>query len=309
MRRWAYDEQSAASATDPEPALTLAATRALLHRLRHPLRPHTGADRDDPTTPRVARAMAIATLLGGLAGAPALAGDEGPRLPCGVAALPAYAEPGAAPNVQAWLGAAARDWLPPACTGWPKVGAETMVAVAGSFRHDGDIDGLLARIGAISEKKGVRYWSTTEKAWKPLVTDAFALSGPDAALRRADFSAAQVAQGQDLHYAQSDNRSSGKTVYRDRVLAADRERLFVVSENISPVKMLMFTLFAPGDLQTAYFVERRAPGVWNFYSLTRTRMASSMMPTGGEASYINRSVAFYRFVAGIPTDQEPPAAR
>ena len=212
-------------------------------------------------TRRLLRAIACAVLLGGFLGTPALAGDEGPRLPCGVAPLPANAEPGAVPNVQSWGGAAARDWVPPACTGWPRTGADILVAVAGSFRHDGDIDGLLARIGAISAKKGVRYWSTTEKAWKPLVTDAFALSGPDPALRRADFSAAQFTQGTDLHYAQSDNRSSGTCVYRERVLGADRERLFVVSENISPVKMAMFTLFNPGDLQTAYFVERRAPSL------------------------------------------------
>jgi hypothetical protein len=93
------------------------------------------------------------------------------------------------------------------------------------------------------------------------------------------------------------------------VLWADRERLGMVSENISPVKMTVITLFDAGGMQQAYFLERRAPGVWNFYSLTRTRMASSFMPTGGDASYINRAVAFYRLVAGIPTDKEPPAAR
>jgi hypothetical protein len=38
-------------------------------------------------------------------------------------------------------------------------------------------------------------------------------------------------------------------------------------------------------------------------------MASSLMPIGSDASYINRAVAFYRLVAAIPTDQEPPAAR
>jgi hypothetical protein len=38
-------------------------------------------------------------------------------------------------------------------------------------------------------------------------------------------------------------------------------------------------------------------------------MASSLLPTGDHASYINRAVAFYRFVANIPTDQPPPAAR
>jgi len=34
-----------------------------------------------------------------------------------------------------------------------------------------------------------------------------------------------------------------------------------------------------------------------------------VMPAAGDASYINRAVAFYRHIAGIPSDQEPPAAR
>jgi hypothetical protein len=248
-------------------------------------------------------------LVGGLAGAAARAGDDGPRLPCGAAPLPAYAEPGAPPNVRAWNGKAARAWAPPACSGWAAMEADMLVAVAGSFRHEGEIDTLLVRIGAISTKTNVRYWSTTEKVWQPLVTDAFALSGPDPAQRRADFSAAQIAAGQTLYYAQSDNRTGGPSVYRERVVAADRERLLVESENVTPLKKMMVTLFEPGDMQTVYVIERRAPDAWNFYSLTRTRMASSLLPTGGEASYINRAIAFFRFVAGIPTDQEPPAAR
>ena len=194
--------------------------------------------------------------------------------------------------MQAWSGKAAREWLAAGCTGWTTSGFDVLVAVAGSFRHEGEIDELLARIGAISAKSNVRYWSTTEKSWRPLVTEAFALSGPDAALKRADFSAAQFTKGQSLHFAQSDNRSSGKTVYRDRVLVSDRDRLVFASENLTPVKKMMLTLFDAGDMQAIYFLERRAPGVWNFYSLTRTRMASSLLPTGGDASYINRAVAY-----------------
>lgn len=239
----------------------------------------------------------------------ALAADDAPRLPCGAAPLPPFAEPGQPPAVQAWSGKAAREWQPPACAGWTTNGFDVLVAVAGSFRHEGEIDDLLARIGAISTKSNVRYWSTTEKSWRPLVTETFALGGPDVAQKRADFSAAQFTKGQTLHFAQSDNRSSGRTIYRDRVLVSDRDRLVVASENLTPVKKMMLTLFDVGDIQAVYFLERRSPGVWSFYSLTRTRMASSLMPTGGDASYINRAVAFYRWVAGIPTDQEPPAAR
>jgi len=254
-------------------------------------------------------ALALALGLVGLMALPAHANDDGPRLPCSVAPMPAFAEPGAPPNVRAWSGKAARGWQPPSCSTWQVAEADMLVGLAGSFRYDGEIDGLLARIGAISSKKGVRYWSTTEKNWQMLVTDAFALSGPDASLRRADFKAAELAKGQAIHYAQSDNRSAGNCVYRERVLAADHERVMIETENLTPIKKMMITLYAPGDLQTLYIIERRAPGQWNFYSLTRTRMASSMLPTGSEASYINRSVAFYRHVAGIPTDQEPPGAR
>lgn len=253
--------------------------------------------------------FALGITLAALVALPARAGDNGPRLPCGVPPQPAWAEPGQPPAVQAWRGEAVRGWVPPACTGWSVAPVDILVAVAGSFRHDGDIDTLLARIGAISAKSKVRYWSTTEKRWQPLVTDAFALSGPDPSQRREDFAATHFHKGQTLHYAQSDNRSSGKTVYRERVLQADRDRLVVVTENLTPVKMMLITLFDAGDMQTAYFVERRSPGVWNFYSLSRTHMASSLMPIGSDASYINRAVAFYRLVAAIPTDQEPPAAR
>lgn len=239
----------------------------------------------------------------------AVAADDGPRLPCGVAPLPAFAEPGAPPNVRVWSGAAARGWKPPPCIGWAPLDPDIMVAVAGSFRFDGGFEVLLARVGAISATKGVRYWSTTEKTWHPLVIDAFALSGPDPAQRRSDFTAAQVAKGQDLYYAQSDNRSSGKTVYRARVVAAESERLVVETENTSPMKMAVLTMFDAGGMQTVYFIERRSPDTWNFFSLSRSRMASALLPTGSDASYINRSVAFFRHVAGIPTDQEPPPAR
>ena len=88
------------------------------------------------------RAFAFGITLAALLALPAQAGDDGPRLPCGVAPLPAYAEPGQPPAVQAWRGAVARGWVPPACTGWSASQADILVAVAGSFRHDGEIDAL-----------------------------------------------------------------------------------------------------------------------------------------------------------------------
>jgi hypothetical protein len=60
----------------------------------------------------------------------------------------------------------------------------------------------------------------------------------------------------------------------------------------------------PGDIQAAYFLEHRSPGVWDYYSLTRTTPRFG----GHVASYINRAVAAYRHIAGIPTDRDPPLA-
>ena len=251
---------------------------------------------------------ALLAALACVAGA-ARAADEVPRVPCGVSPVPAYAALASPPNVRVWSGKDARGWTPPACVGGAAADADIMVAVAGSFRHEGEIDALLARVGAMSAKKGVRYWSTTDKRWLPLVTEVYACSGPDPEARRSDFAPAQITAGQILYYTQSDNRTSGKNLYRERVLAVDRERLMIETENVSPLRKMMITLFEPGQLRTAYVLERLAPGVWGFYSLTRAQTASSLVPVGGEASYINRAVALYRHVAGIPTDQEPPAAR
>ena len=253
--------------------------------------------------------LALALLMSWLPGASAAA-DDVPRVPCGHAPLPAYAEPGATPNVRYWVGEKQLGgWVPPACTGWQSLPIDLLVAVSGSFRHEGGIETLQQRIAAISSFKSIRYWSTTDQSWRPLVTDAYALSAPDPKLRRADFTAANLTQGQSLYYVQCDNRSTSDTVYRNRVLEASSDRLVVESQNVSPVRMMIVTLFAPGGLQSVFFIERRAPGLWSFYSLTRTHAKSSLLVSGHEASYVNRAVAFYRHVAGIPADQDPPVAR
>jgi hypothetical protein len=62
-------------------------------------------------------------------------------------------------------------------------------------------------------------------------------------------------------------------------------------------------------MQSIYFLDRESDGVWRYYSIARTGRNASRLAAGHAASSINRAVAFYRALAGIPTDQEPPAAR
>jgi hypothetical protein len=75
------------------------------------------------------------------------------------------------------------------------------------------------------------------------------------------------------------------------------------------MRYLFVTVFRPREMQTVYFLDRESPGVWRFYSITRTGPKASSLAIGHDASSINRAVAFYRHLAGIPTDQEPPPVR
>ena len=65
----------------------------------------------------------------------------------------------------------------------------------------------------------------------------------------------------------------------------------------------------PGDLQSMYFLDRESDSVWRYYSIVRTGKNANELISGNESSSVNRAVAFYRHMVGIPTDQEPPAAR
>jgi hypothetical protein len=61
-------------------------------------------------------------------------------------------------------------------------------------------------------------------------------------------------------------------------------------------------------MQSIYFLDRESDVVWRYYNIVRTGMNASRF-AGNESSAINRSVAFYRYMVGIPTDREPAAAR
>lgn len=246
------------------------------------------------------------------AAATAAARDASPTPPCQGQAWPAHAALAAPPAVASWQAADLDKlgWAPPACTGWSSaVRSKSVVAVAGRFRFAGNADALLERAGAISTLRKVRYWSTTDKAWRPMVIDARALAGADAkSERRRDFAAAELPKGSQSYYWMDDSRS-GAVVYRMRVLERDAQRLVLAHDNASPVRAYGVTLFEPGALQTVEFLERQGADVWALYLLTRIDRGASVFASGHEASSVNRAVALFRHLAGIPTDQEPPAVR
>jgi len=258
-----------------------------------------------PRRLRTGRALALVALI-----SIAEVASAGNRAPCG-SMLSAYPVPGQPPAVKVWHRDDLRrsTWQPPPCTDWERSShSQLVVAMAGSFRFDGASDELVARLGAISALRGVRYWSVNDKAWRPFASDASALVAADPRSRRADFPATELTAGSELYYSEKHSRS-GNIVYRMTVLERSSTRAVIATENVSPVKFLFLTLFEPGALQSIAFLEQVSPGIWGICLLTRASDGASPLARNHDASYINRATAIYRHLAGIPTDQEPPAAR
>lgn len=238
------------------------------------------------------------------------AAAEVPSPPCGGPPQPSYAAPGEPEHSGTWTRSDLGDsWAPPSCTGWTGTDFRIIAALAAGFRDPASADQLLARFGAISSQIGLRYWSATEHRWRELITAGSAVEGPAGKQPRADFSAAELRSGQDLYYSQSDNRSAGQVVYRMRALEVRPDRIVIAVENVTSIRLLLFTLFPPGSIQSLHFLERQPDGGWGYYSLMRTRADSSILTGGFASSYVNRAVAFYRHIAGILPDAVPAAAR
>ena len=238
------------------------------------------------------------------------AAAEVPSPPCGGPPQPSYAAPGEPEHSGTWTRSDLGDnWAPPSCTGWTGTDFRIVAALAGRFRDPASADQLLARFGSISSQMGLRYWSATEHQWRELITAASAVDGPAGKQRRVDFSAAELRSGRDLYYSQTDNRSAGQVVYRMRALEARPDRIVIAVENVTSIRLLLFTLFPPGSVQSLHFLERQPDGGWGYYSLTRTRANSSFLTGGFASSYVNRAAAFYRHIAGLPAEDMPAAAR
>jgi len=235
--------------------------------------------------------------------------QSGPLPPCGEEPVPPYPVLDNPPIVAYWSESAlGRTWKPPACTGWSEVGFSTLTTTAARFRFASGAEGLLRRIGAISELTGMRYWSTTHKQWQTLIVNAHAVAASQPTQRRSDFTPDEMKEGKVLYLEQADNLS-GAAIYRMHMAEVSPDRLVFDIENVSLMRYFFLTLFPPGEMQSIYFLDRESDSVWRYYSIARTGRSASRLATGHEASSINRAVAFYRSLAGIPTDQEPPAAR
>jgi hypothetical protein len=146
--------------------------------------------------------------------------------------------------------------------------------------------------------------STTDKRWQTLILDASALDGPDERQRRADFTPTEMQAGRVFYFEQKDNRSSWMITYRAKVEEASSDRIILAIENVTEVWAYLLRLFGPGDLHSLYILRGLSPGVRGLYILTGARTGS--LASSEPAYYVNRAVAIYRHIVGIPTDRDPP---
>jgi hypothetical protein len=235
--------------------------------------------------------------------------QSGPQPPCGAEPVPPYPGLDDSATLKSWSKSDfGRDWAPPACTGWNTVGFTTLVTTVARFRHTSEAEGLLRHIGAILELAGMRYWSTSHQQWQTLVVDAHALTGLEPGQRREDFTPDEMKDGKVLYFEQTDNLT-GKSTYRMHVAEASAGRLIFDVENVSTMRHLFLPVLHPSEMQSIYFLDRESESVWRYYSIVRTGTNANGLIAGKESSAVNRAVAFYRHFVGIPTAQEPPAAR
>lgn len=236
------------------------------------------------------------------------AADEGPFPPCAGVARPAYSQAGEAPHVQIWRDAdLGPDWRPADCASWIATDRKTLIALAARFRSESGVDAVLARFAEVSALSTVRYWSVTDGGWERLITQAYALQGPDLQSQRADFTVEELKSGRDLYFAQKDNRSSNKVIYRMKLREAGPDSFVVEMENVTSVRFYVVTLFPANSLRSLYFLNRPSPFAWDYYSLTGAGSHASILTGSSDQSYVNRATALFRHFAGIPTDGDASA--
>lgn len=185
--------------------------------------------------------------------------------------------------------------------------AATWVTVAAALRTPLSREAIIRRFGAISELQSVQYWSTTDAAWRPMVSAAFAVSSADTDQPRADFTSNELGGG-SRYYRITDTRTNVPVNYRLEMHATAGGPIILETTNIDPIKKWGITLYRPDGLHSLYFLNERSPGVWSYYSITRA-IPATFLARGHEKSYVNRAIALYRHYLQLPTSADPPAAR
>ena len=258
----------------------------------------------------IVRTAALVPALAAALWAAAAVAAEPPEPPCAGAPAPVAPGPEAPPKVLLWHAADLPEgWQPPACSGITTSESGVVVALAGSFHHNSDARDVLARFGAISTHTGMLYWNTSDAAWRPEVVEASALAGPDPETKRPDFTPDELHAGATLYVLYDDDGAPGPVVFASEIRSAGPDGFVLVSRNVTALRLMGVSIADPGQLSSMLEVRRVGPDLFTYYSLSSLTLSSLAAVMVSDSAHINRAVGSFRFLAGIPGDLEPPAAR
>jgi hypothetical protein len=136
-----------------------------------------------------------------------------------------------------------------------------------------------------------------------------ALKGSDPASRRPDFKPAEFVTGARLHFVQDATESLGPIVHQLIVRERSAARLVMTTRNVNKGRVYGWPVIDPGGLEGFFMVEREAGPIWRYYALTRAYILVSDAMAPPPEDHLSKAVALFRFIAGMPTDAEPPALR
>lgn len=248
---------------------------------------------------RLLRSAAVLVLLASTG--PRAAGAPGPRPPCGDGdPVPAYGEAND-PAIESW---SKLEWPATACLAWSDSRYRFVIAIAARIEAS-DAAALRSRLGAVSTTRGLLYWSVTESAWRMLIEDAAALSSAQGG-RREDFAPAELRQGATLYFVEKDNRSEEPVTYAMHVLESKPDRILVETENVTPIKAFLATVFPPGTLRNAYIMTRVDSRTWGFYAISAATERASGFVSLAKTSYENRARVFFAHFAGVALAHDRP---
>ena len=100
----------------------------------------------------------------------------------------------------------------------------------------------------------------------------------------------------------------GGVVIAIEIREAGPDGFLTVARNVTDLRLMGMSIAAPGDLAAMTWVRRVGPDSFEYYALNAmalNRLAAALTP---DSVHVNRAVASYRYLAGIPTDRDPPAA-
>jgi len=229
-------------------------------------------------------------------------------LPCDGAPDPAHATLGERPNLRV-ITKEGFVWDAPRCIGWGKGKYALLIAVAGRFEHKGGEAALVRKFARISRLKTVRYWSTSAQAWRNLFRNAHALSRPQQGAVRVDFDVADFVPGPVRHLWLTEQGPIGGAMFRMRTIERTRDRIIIDLRNERPIRPPEHPKISAGGYRYVFILDREGPGVWRYYGVTGLRGAGGGAITWIRGSYLNRAIAMYQYIAGLPMEREPPAAR